>query len=98
MLPIKILKEKLNLINNKNFVFHSDLTILGRELPSLKGQLIKYISQELNANNLAIPAFNLKTNNNTDFIKIKTNIIINYLDRLIDKINQIINVPINIYN
>lgn len=63
MQAVKILKEKLNLIKNKSFVFHSDLTILGRELSSLKGHLIKYISQELNADNLAIPAFNLKTNN-----------------------------------
>lgn len=66
MLPIKILKDKLNLIKNRNFVFHSDLTILGREISSLKGHLIKYISQELNANTLAIPAFNLKTNNKDD--------------------------------
>ena len=66
MLPIKILKEKLNLIKNQNFVFHSDLTILGRELLSLKGNLIKYIFQELKADNLAIPAFNLKTNNKDD--------------------------------
>ena len=66
MIPIKILKEKLNLIKNKNFVFHSDLTILGRELSAFKGHLIKYISQELNADILAIPAFNLKTNNEDD--------------------------------
>ena len=71
MPPIKTLKERLSLIKNKNFVFHSDLTILGRELSSLKGHLIKYISQELNASNLAIPAFNLKTNNE-DHIDIKS--------------------------
>ena len=71
MLPINILKEKLNLIENKNFVFHSDLTIFGRELPSLKGRLIEYIYQELNADNLAIPAFNLKTNNK-DYIDMKS--------------------------
>jgi aminoglycoside N3'-acetyltransferase len=66
LLPIKILKEKLNLIKNKNLVFHSDLTILGRELSLMKGHLIRYISQELNTNNLAIPAFNLKTNAKDD--------------------------------
>jgi len=66
LLPIKILKEKLNLIKNQNFVFHSDLTILGKELLSLKGNLIKYIFQELKADNLAIPAFNFKTNNKDD--------------------------------
>lgn len=60
--PISILKEKINSIKNKNFVIHSDLTILGRELKSLKGHLVEYISQELHAENLAIPAFNLKTN------------------------------------
>ncbi len=62
MLPLDILKKKLKLITKRNFVFHSDLTILGRELPSLKGRLIEYLSQELDADNLAIPAFNLKTN------------------------------------
>ena len=62
LLPLSILKENLNLIKNKNFVFHSDLTILGRNLQSLKGRLIEYLIQELNADNLAIPAFNLKTN------------------------------------
>ncbi|OUX36064.1 MAG: hypothetical protein CBE33_06690 [Candidatus Pelagibacter sp. TMED273] len=66
LLPISILKEQLNLIKNKNFVFHSDLTILGRDLQSLKGRLIEYIFQELNACNLAIPAFNLKTNTKND--------------------------------
>ncbi len=66
LLPISILKDKLNLIKNKNFVFHSDLTILGRDLQSLKGRLIEYIFQELNADNLAVPAFNLKTNTKDD--------------------------------
>ena len=71
LLPTNILKEKLDLIENKNFVFHSDLTIFGKELISLKGRLIEYIHQELNADNLAIPAFNLKTNDK-DYIDMKS--------------------------
>lgn len=71
MLPTNTLKEKLNSIKNKKFVFHSDLTIFGKDLPSLKGRLIEFINQELNADNLAIPAFNLKTNNK-DYIDTKS--------------------------
>lgn len=71
LLPINILKEKLDLLKNKNFVFHSDLLIFGKDLTSLKGRLIEYIHQELSADNLAIPAFYLNTNDK-DYIDMKS--------------------------
>ena len=62
LLSINLLKKKLDLIKSNNLVFHSDLTILGRELFSLKGRLINYLFSELKAENLATPAFNLDKN------------------------------------
>lgn len=58
---IELLKKKTSMFESKNFVFHSDLTILGRDLPKLKDKIISTLITELNSKILAIPTFNLNT-------------------------------------
>ena len=62
--PLDILKKKLDLTKSNNYVIHSDLTILGRKLFLLKDRLVEYLCYEFNADNLAVPAFNLNTTSN----------------------------------
>ena len=59
---LDILAQKLDSRASSNYVFHSDLTILGKDLLLLRGRLIQTLTSKLNQNILAIPAFNLNTN------------------------------------
>ena len=63
MTVFDILRSRLDPYKTSNYVIHSDLTIFGRDISRLKGEAVETFAKELNTQSLAIPTFNLYTDN-----------------------------------